>query len=70
MATHSSVLAWRIPRTKETGSMESTGLSVLGLCCSVRVFFSCGTWASHYGGFSCGAQAPEHVLSSCGHGLS
>ena len=48
----------------------SSVVSVLGLCCSVRVFFSCGTWASHYGGFSCGAQAPEHVLSSCGHRLS
>ena len=26
MATHYSTLAWRIPRTKEPGSLHSTGL--------------------------------------------
>ena len=26
MATHSSVLAWEIPRTKEPGGLQSTGL--------------------------------------------
>ena len=26
--------------------------------------------SSHCGGFSCGAQALEHALSSCGHRLS
>ena len=26
MATHSSVLAWRIPRTEEPGGLQSTGL--------------------------------------------
>ena len=25
MATHSSVLAWRIPRTEEAGSLQSMG---------------------------------------------
>ena len=25
MATHSSVLAWRIPRTEETGGLQSMG---------------------------------------------
>ena len=25
MATHSSILAWRIPRTEEPGRLESTG---------------------------------------------
>ena len=25
MATHSSILAWRIPRTEELGGLESTG---------------------------------------------
>ena len=25
MATHSSILAWRIPWTEETGSLQSTG---------------------------------------------
>ena len=26
MATHSSILAWRIPRTEEPGGLESMGL--------------------------------------------
>ena len=26
MATHSSILAWRFPRTKESGEPQSTGL--------------------------------------------
>ena len=26
MATHSSILAWRIPRTEEPGTVQSTGL--------------------------------------------
>ena len=26
MATHSSILAWRIPRTEEPGRLQSTGL--------------------------------------------
>ena len=26
MATHSSILAWRIPWTEETGGLQSTGL--------------------------------------------
>ena len=26
MATHSSILAWRIPWTEESGGLESTGL--------------------------------------------
>ena len=26
MATHSSILAWRIPRTKESGGLQSVGL--------------------------------------------
>ena len=25
MATHSSILAWRIPRTQKSGGLESTG---------------------------------------------
>ena len=25
MATHSSILAWRIPRTEEPGELQSTG---------------------------------------------
>ena len=30
MATHSSILAWRIPRTEEPGELQSTGLQRVG----------------------------------------
>ena len=30
MATHSSILAWRIPRTEEPGGLQSMGLQRLG----------------------------------------
>ena len=30
MATHSSILAWRIPRTEEVGSLQSMGLKRAG----------------------------------------
>ena len=30
MATHSSILAWRIPRTEETGGLQSIGSQGLG----------------------------------------
>ena len=29
MATHSSVLAWEIPRTEEPGGLQSMGMQVL-----------------------------------------
>ena len=50
-------------------------MAVLGLCCCVRAFSSCGARASHCSGFSCcGAQALDarasvvvaRGLSSCG----
>ena len=28
MATHSSILAWRIPRTEEPGGLQSMGCSI------------------------------------------
>ena len=31
MATHSSILAWRIPRTREPGGLQPTGLRKVGL---------------------------------------
>ena len=43
MATHSSVLAWRTPRTEEPGGLQSTGLQ--------RVGHGWGSWAH--------ARAPE-----------
>ena len=30
MATHSSILAWRIPRTEESGGLQSIGLQRVG----------------------------------------
>jgi len=30
MATHSSILAWRIPRTEEPGELQSMGLQRFG----------------------------------------
>ena len=30
MATHSSILAWKIPWTEETGSLQSMGLQRVG----------------------------------------
>ena len=30
MATHSSILAWRIPRTEEAGRLQSIGLHRVG----------------------------------------
>ena len=30
MATHSSILAWRIPWTEELGGLQSTGLKRIG----------------------------------------
>ena len=30
MASHSSTLAWRIPRTEEPGGLQSTGVSRVG----------------------------------------
>ena len=30
MATHASILAWRIPQTEETGGLPSVGLQTVG----------------------------------------
>ena len=30
MATHSNILAWRIPRTEEPGGLQSMGLQRIG----------------------------------------
>ena len=40
MATHSSILAWRIPRTEEPGGLQSIGSPVL----AGRFFTSSATW--------------------------
>ena len=31
MATHSSILAWEVPRTEELGRLQSTGLQRAGM---------------------------------------
>ena len=50
-------------------------LTVLGLRCfmgfspvevSGRLLSGCSAWATHCSGFSCGAQALEYKLNSCG----
>ena len=37
MATHSSILAWRIPWTKEPGGLQSTGLQGVGHACATSL---------------------------------
>ena len=50
-------------------------MAALGLCCCAQASSSCGAWASHCGGFSCGGAralgtqasvVAAHGLSSCG----
>ena len=38
MATHSSILAWRIPRTEESGRLQSTGSQRVGHNCMTNTF--------------------------------
>ena len=37
MATHSSILAWRIPWTEEPGGLQSMGLQRVGHNCRVSI---------------------------------
>ena len=43
MATHSSILAWRIPRMEEPSRLQSTG-SQRATSLSLHFHFSGGTW--------------------------
>ena len=65
MATHSSILAWKVPWTEEPGGLQSMGHkesdTTEGLTHTQRAFSSCGEWGlfsschsamSHCGGFS------------------
>ena len=36
VATHSSILAWRIPRTEEPGGLQSTGSQIIGCDCATK----------------------------------
>ena len=51
MATHSSILAWRIPRTEEPGGLQSMGLQRAGHNKQQMNHF---TTDGHLGGFQCG----------------
>ena len=74
MATHSSILAWRIPWTEEPGGLQLMGSQTLSSC-SVRashcVGFSCGAWdlgartyvTAAHGLSNCGSQALENIGS-------
>ena len=39
MATHSSILAWRIPWTEEPGRLQSMGLQRVGHDCVTNFYF-------------------------------
>ena len=38
MATHSSILAWRIPRTEEPGGLQSMGSQRIGHDCATNTY--------------------------------
>ena len=40
MATHSSILAWRIPWTEEPGGLESMGSQIFGHDCVTKQSFN------------------------------
>ena len=44
MATHSSILAWRIPRTEEPGGLQSMGLQRAG----VHTLYQYGPLVSYF----------------------
>ena len=72
MATHSSILTWRILWTEEPGGLQSTGSQRVGHNCTHTL--SCGVQALGHGApvavahglRSCGSQTLKHKLSSCG----
>ena len=39
MATHSSILAWRIPWIEKSGELQSMGLQTVGHCCATNTSF-------------------------------
>ena len=41
MATHSSILAWRIPQTEEPGRLQSMGLQRVGHDCATNTHIVC-----------------------------
>ena len=43
MATHSSMLAWKIPRTEESGGLQSWGHKDLGIIVQIGIIYGAGT---------------------------
>ena len=41
MATHSSILAWRIPQTEEPGGLQSMGYKQLGMTATEHAQITC-----------------------------
>ena len=64
MATHSSVLAWRIPGTEEPGGLPSMGSHRAGHDWSDSAAAAAAQGPEGFN--SCGWWALEHWLSSCG----
>ena len=61
MATHSSVLAWRIPGTREPGGLSSMGLHGVGHDCSDLAAAAAASWRK----ISKDAYGFEDILDSC-----
>ena len=61
MATHSSILAWKIPWTEEPGRLQSMGSLRVGHDCVTSLsFFLLGLHC--YTGFSLAAESGDHSL--------
>ena len=43
MATHSSMLAWKIPWTEESGGLQSWGHKDLGIIVQIGIIYGAGT---------------------------
>ena len=62
MATHSSILAWEIPRTEEPGELQSLGLQRIGLDLAAKPPLSTRLQAGH---FLLVGHCPCHTPNSC-----
>ena len=67
MATHSSVLAWRIPGTGEPGGLPSMGPHRVGHDRSdlAAAAAAAGSVVAPCGLGSCGSQALKHSCGAC-----
>ena len=53
MATHSSILAWRVPWTEEPGKLQSMGLHRVGYDWATNTFTFPVRWGDSYEGLFC-----------------